>query len=728
MNHKSAAALVAILMATSSTAAFAQAATSPNDDREAGIKEIIVTAQKRSERLQDVPIAIAAVTAEAATASGVRTSSDLAAIIPGLTVSQTTGAAVVFLRGIGTVGGTVGQENAVATFIDGVYQPSQNAAIFSLNNISRIEVLKGPQGTLYGRNATGGAINIITRTPSEQTAVEAEVGYGNLKTLEGKIYATTGLAEGVAMDIAGYYYNQQDGFGRNLTTGKDVNRRKDVALRSKLHAEVDDKTKATLTVGYGRNSGSFGVSLRAAPTAQTIDGKSGFSGGYYDINSDVDPKTFVRHVDASLRIEHDLGFAQLVSLSGFGDIQHREFADLDLTPLPIVRFDLRSKQRNFTQELQLGSSDDKNFSWVIGLFYFNDNSQYTPFLLSGAAFAPASALTFSPDRQKTNSLAVYGQTTIEVADKTNLTLGGRYTIDKRDFEVQSNVILPDGTAIVASPLTKASKQFNKPTWRLSLDHKFTEDIMAYASYNRGFKSGVFNLASTSTRPVAPETLDAYEAGLKSTLLDRRVQLNVSGFLYNYKNIQLQRVENNAAVLINAAAARIYGADIDLVVQPDEQLSLRAGMELLHARYTSFPNAPVTIPTPFAGNPLVNCAANPAQCDVSGNRMVRAPEFVANLAGDYDVPLGESGNITLSASLAYSSRIYWEPDNRTSESGRALVSAQILWSSPGEKYQFRVWGKNLTNRHYATFGNEQSFGDLLSVAPGRQYGVSAGVRF
>jgi iron complex outermembrane receptor protein len=697
----------------------------------AAVEEVIVTAQKRDENIQTVPLAISAITDQALLSSGVNTTADIPMAVPGITVTTQSTAVMFYIRGIGTVGGQAGQESAIASFVDGVYQPSLTGAMLTLNNIERIEVLKGPQGTIYGRNATGGAINVITKTPSYQPHLKVEVGYGNLDTSSANIYATSGLFDHVAGDIAVVYSHQGEGFGKNVTTGKDANKQdKDFASRGKLLIEPTDATRIIVSGDYSESHGSMGMSFRPIPsTSAILTGVKGNPYGYYDTQGDVQPYMQIRSSGGSAHIEHDFGFAQFVSITAYRKLDNFQDGDLDAGPMPLIEFPLAEKNHQFTQEFQL-NGDTGDISWISGLYYLRANSKYDPYNLFGMGIAQGYGHYGLSQKtsQDTESLAAYGQATFEVADYTNLTLGARYTHDKRELSSRGYFYEQNGS-VTAMPDVNDDSTFNKPTWRIALDHQFTGDLMAYVSYSRGFKSGVYNLTSPYDPVVKPETLDAYEIGAKSQLFDHRLQLNAAAFYYKYNDIQLTTIQGASQILVNAAKATVYGLGVDLNGAITDTLSLRGGFEALHGRYDSFPDAPIVSPNPVFpyGNMTVDCAANPQGCDAKGNRMINTPNFTANLALDARVPVS-FGELNANISYAYNSGFYFNADNRVKQDAYGLVNAQIGWTSPQDTYNVRLWARNLTDKQYLQFVSEAPTGDLGSPGMGRTYGVTVGMNY
>lgn len=685
------------------------------------VEEIVVTAQKRAENVQDVPISIVAVSAQMAKSSGVKSTEDLSILTPGLNFSRVTSSAVIFMRGVGTAGVQAGNDNAIATFVDGIYMPGQAASIVPFNNIERVEVLKGPQGTLFGRNASGGAINVITRTPSYDTKLEADFGYGNKETIEANIYGTQGLSDVLAADLAVHYLVQNEGFGTNLTTGEDVNKQKELLLRSKLLFEPGDNTRVVLAGDYAKTKSDMGVTYRPGPATFTSDGAFGWSHGHWDSTQGQRGFSNLEQGGLSLRWEQDLSWGDFLSLSSWRKSKLHQGADVDLIAAPIIDFTVEEKGQNLSQEFQLKSKQDGTVTWIVGVYAFADKTEYSPFALTGTGLGGLDRLYYDPDYQKTLSLAVFGQSTIRLTERLRATLGLRYTVDRRKYHVEQFADLPDGTVLSLGTINE-KKTFKKVTWRAGLDYDFADDIMGYATVSRGFKSGIFNLSSPNPVPIKPEVLDAYEIGLKSTLFDRRLRLNVAGFYYKYDNIQLAKIDGPTQILLNAASARLYGIDADFQLAVTERLSVSGGGEWLHAKYDTFLNAPLATPNP--NFPYGNIQGS---VDASDNDMIRAPDWTASVAVDYHAPLA-GGEFGANISYYYNDGYFFEADNRLRQKAYSLVNAQLRWTAPEDRYQIRLWSKNLFNEKYYGQGTESGLGDLVSAAPGRTFGVTLGFTY
>ncbi|QQN75261.1 TonB-dependent receptor [Croceicoccus sp. YJ47] len=504
----------AMMMALLAGANPALAQDSVVEDEARG-QEIIVTAQKRAQSIQDVPIAISAITSESLGQTGIQSTNDLVVAVSGLNVTRTTEAVNFTLRGIGTQGGSTGQDSAIATFIDGVYLPSMAGSNFALANIERVEVLKGPQGTLYGRNATGGAVNVVTKEPSFDPLLRASVGYGNYKTMEGSLYVSGGITDTIAIDLAAYLRDQGEGFGENRIINRDVNASNDLIVRSKLIFLPSSATKITIAADWARADGSLALAYRPAPTSQLLNG-TGYAeylaagNGYYDSISEFEPFFKTESYGAYFRIDQDIGDFTISNLAAYRGSDGYQRVEVDGTPLKIVDAPLFNQEDQFTNELQLSYARD-GLDAIVGLYYLDGKSQYNPFQIAGLAIEGqtgglANRLVIN-SAQKTQSYAIFGQATWEFLSDTNLTLGARYTVDERTldadqfFDIGGQVptpygdrLMPNGTLFPLGSVAQEEK-FKKPSWRIALDHQFTPDFMGYASYSRGFKSGVFNLTS-----------------------------------------------------------------------------------------------------------------------------------------------------------------------------------------------------------------------------------------
>lgn len=469
------------------------------------LEEVLVTAQRRSERLQDVPVAVTAVTADQLQAVGVDSVLDLRVAAPSLNSTSASGYVANSIRGVGSLGFAPGIESPVGLYIDGVYLAAPQASELTLNSIQSVEVLKGPQGTLFGRNATGGLIQITTATPTAERTGDFSLGYGNLNTWTGSAYVSGGISENLAADVA-ISGRTRDGFGKNRFDGADVGEIKhDVSVRSKWVWTPGTDTTITAIGSYwdGRDSNGWFV---------VYPGKnSGFVPGFvgpdldYDADTNVNAEQEGWSAQGALKIEHDFSFAKFLSISSYRKGVLDLLRDLDYTPQPVADLVLHQEDRQFSQELQLSSPGDSRLTWTAGVYYFFLGSEYSPLSVDLAGF-PAAGIVYSANEEQTGkSYAGYGQATYEIFERTDLTLGGRYTRERREALNASDVLeIPAAGLSFATDYPDRHETASKFTYRISLDHRFSDELMGYVSYNTGFKSGGYNTGAPGAEGYSPE--------------------------------------------------------------------------------------------------------------------------------------------------------------------------------------------------------------------------------
>lgn len=697
------------------TSASAPAGTAQTSD---SLAEVVVTAQRRTENAQNVPIAISAISGDTLAQSfGTNNVQTLQQAVPGLNISMDTGNTKIFLRGVGTT--AVATDNSVGVYIDGVYVAAQASSFMNLANIDHIEVDKGPQGTLFGRNTTGGVVQIVTKTPSSTPSADLSFGYGNYNTFTLNFYGTTGIMPNLAADFAYYYTNQLDSPGMNVTTGtKNIFRQNAEVLRNKWLWTPTDSTSVTLSLDYTQDRQATGIVWSFLPGAVGVDGKTSYV-GFYNTASDLDNHWTDRNYGATLRVEQDFGWSRLVSITGVRDSLNIQTLDQDATPLRLVdATPLPNLDETLTQELQLQSpAGNDKFKWIVGLYYMDDRFASLPLVINEGDYAPTGVTINTVDvyvREPTRSYAEFGQATWEFLPDTHVTLGVRNTDDTKT--IGGNTLF-DGTSVVSG---RQTADFSKVTYRAVLDHQFTPDILGYVSWNTGFKSGQYSLVNYTLPPVKPEVLTAYEAGFKSEFLDRRLRVNASAFDYKYQDIQVQEVVVGGTQLANAAQATIYGLDLDATAKLTRALSLQTSIEWLHARYTNFPNDPSYVPSPAGGNSLITING-------AGYQMANAPDFSAYVAADYAMSAG-GGTLNVNANESYNSGYYWNPDDRLRQPAFALLGGYVKWTDGEGKWSYRLWGNNVTSRHYYTYEDAFAFGDIYSPAMPATYGVAVERKF
>lgn len=694
------------------------------------LEEIMVTAQRKVENVQEVPISISAFSADSLEKAGIDRPEDLSLVIPSMKISRGVTGTTVFLRGVGSISGYLpGFENSVATYVDGVYIDGSRGNIFSFNNIERVEVLKGPQGTLFGRNATGGLIHVITKEPDQEAGGSLEVSYGDFDAIGGKLYVTGGLSDTVAADLAVLYADQGEGYGENIFDGSDVLRREELSLRASLLWDISDNTRARLSLDYSDWEDDFGVSRQHVDDGTLHFGGFPYTGNFYNVNTDTPVLNTNEAWGASINIKHSWGDYELTSVTAYRDSEGALLLDQDATPLLLVDFSSGVNSDFFSQEFRLLSTGDSDFEWIAGVYYMESMGEFNPYSLFGGLFAAAPFDGFvGSGTQETESFSAFYQGTYHLSDATSLTAGVRWTRDEREL-TETGTLHFGGGVLVPLPAVAADESWEEPTWRLSVDHHLNDDTLLYASYSRGFKSGVY---ATSTAlsdvpagmvsdPVNPETLDAFEIGFKSDLANGSLRLNGSVFYYDYQNLQFERVEAGVAILWNAGEAEVKGAELEFNWLPTDNLAFRGGLSIIDAEYTEFADAPITQPNPNPPYGNIQVIDTNGALTI-GNSLIRTSDYTFNLGAVYTVPT-DMGEFAAAMQYSYNDGFPWDVDNRLQQDSYDLVNAELSLAGNDESWRVRLYAKNLLDEEYAAYGVSSGLGDSFSPAPPRTWGVA-----
>ncbi|MFB0872882.1 MULTISPECIES: TonB-dependent receptor [unclassified Sphingobium] len=729
-------------LAQVSTADAPGTAEAPAASQDGQLQDIVVTAQRREQKLQDVPVAVTAFSGSTLQASGVSTIKELAFVDPSLNVPQVVGVYLPFLRGIGNpAGGNLGNESSVPVYIDDLYYARLSTAYLAINSIDRVEVLKGPQGTLFGRNASGGAIQMFTKDPGRAQEVNATLSFGNYDRRTGQLYVSAPITDTLGWNISVAGTDQRDGWGKSITTGRDIFKEKLFSARSKLVWEPSDTTKVKIVGFYAyskgdigmvndRHSGTYAQSPAIPlpgypappirlPSLADVPGDN-----FYNTRNNLEQFARAEGGGGSIRIDQSLGFADLVSITGFRITDEQIRLDADITAQNLLNGDLNSRESQFTQEFQLKSNSDSRIDWILGAYYLRSQVKYNPISLYGDAFG--TGIVEIRSRQVINSYSVFGQATAPIGETTNLTLGLRYNIDDLNG---------------SSPTYRDSKQFKKLTWKATLDHHLTDDVMGYVSISRGYKSGAYKTFPLDSPPALPEVIDSYELGLKTELFDRRVRLNGALFWNDIKNPQVLAVDVQGLIpgiiLTNAQQARIKGAEIgiDALVAPG--LTLRGGATYLDGKYRSYINAPFYC---LNGNTIAgpSTALGGGPCPVpadgaAGNRLPNVAKWTFNAGLNYKIDTS-IGAWVADVGVAHTGRFAWNPDNFVFEKAVTLVNASLNFTPDSADWlTIGLWGKNLGGVKYYSITQESvgpggTAGFQAGAAAPRTYGGSLSVKF
>jgi iron complex outermembrane recepter protein len=712
---------VAILAVYSGGSRAAAGPDSAADNPGEQLAEIVVTAQKRSENLQDVPIAVSVVNDATLQHMGVSDIADLSIAVPGLYATNSAGRLTLNLRGIGSNSLGPGVESPIALYIDGVYYGDESASLLSLNNVSQIETLKGPQGTLFGRNATGGLLQITTKEPTQTPAGSISVTEANYQTSILSAYVSGGIAPDVAADFAMYAKHQGDGWGTDLTTGgQTYDVKHDVSVRSKWVFTPQADTKLTLIGDYENVADRMVQFVVRGGTLTPFDPGVVQPDLGYDSRAGDEPEHTIKAGGTSLRVDQNFGDWQFASISAWRKSDVVIGGDIDTFAANLESFIGSTFDEQLTQEFQVNSHFTDALRWTAGLFGFYDKTGYDPYTV---ALPVAGFTIYYPfAKLKGTSEAAYLQATYDLPDRTSITLGGRFTHEvhteygsySQDYPTGAN---PATGAVVIYP--GESITADKFTYRASIAHHFSDQAMAYASINTGFKAGGFNVSTLGSPGYEPETLTAYEVGAKTDLFNDRVRFNSALFYYMYKDIQVIQYQDISVTTVNGARARSYGLDADITALLVNGLTLTGGIVADRPKFDSFPGC--GIGAPGGGVPLSagNCG---------GNQITGAPKIDLNVALDYKFDLTRDSVLDFAANAYYNGGYYTDNANYIHQDRFAKVGLFASWELR-DAFSISAYGNNIFNKRTLTYGDSQGNGvQLVEFMPPRTYGVTFGYRF
>lgn len=738
----------ACLLACTVLAAAPLPALAQTADTQEGRDVVVVTAQKRDQDIQEVPVAVTALTGEALQDAHVSTVMDLNALAPSLQVKTDDNAAnpKIFIRGIGLNDFNPNTASAVAIYSDGVYIGSPLAQMGQFFDLERVEVLRGPQGTLYGRNTTGGAINLISRKPSDNFEATGSVEYGsyNNLALEGAVGGP--ITPELAYRASGTYLSN-DGYTLNRLTGNRGNDTNRGAARFQLQWTPSDTFDALFQLRYGKSDGGSILAYNRSllPATAQATGPDGFCAPAYYTSGDctdlagyantstnlyqgdyhLEGKDKVETYGASATLTWDLGAMSLISVTGYDHADRDDVEDTDAGPTDIITARYKAKQWAASEELRLQSNGDNQLDWVAGIYVARDeldtNSYYDVFRVANSGDPltdlPQGIGVFGwPFTQDTNSYAVFGQIDYDFTDKLTATFGLRYSADKKTFHYNSTYASDVGGPSSDLFSIDDSKTFDSFSGKVGLQYQLTDDVNVYGSYNRGYKSGGFFGGQTtdpsSLRPYDDELVNAYEVGLKSQLMDGLLTANFATFFYDYQDLQVYTlvVDPNTNLTVqnftNASNAEVKGLEAELMASPIDGLDLSLGASFLDATYQDFQSQ---------GD------------DYSGNTLPNAPEVSLNGSARYEWDFF-GGSAEAQADVSYRSKVYYDTRNveRLSDGDRTFVNLRFGWRPSQGGMEFGAYGRNVFGETNITdiIPIEGLGFDLFSMGPRQTAGVYA----
>lgn len=702
------------------------AAQQPDEgQRLSGIEEVTVTARRREENLQDTPISITAFTAEGLEARNVENAAELGAFTPNMEfdnaapLSNSNAASSIFIRGIGQTDFTLNIDPGVGLYVDGVYVARSLGGNLDVLDVERIEILRGPQGTLFGRNTIGGAIVITSKQPSEELEASLGLTTGTDDRLDVKASVNVPFGENFFGRISLATLNRH-GYVARLHTGEQTGDVDRLIGRGALRWKPTDDLTLDLVVDGTRmrELGAGATPVAAVETAafaafhnrfvasppcvpapsprdnpncfneQFLPGSPFQSNGTFPVASDLDV------YGVALTGELELAALTLKSISSYRRLESFTSRDADHSPLSIAGTSVDLDQEQISQEFQvLGEFLDGRVDSTAGVYYFGETGSDR----NNVDFSTVDVL--SGGSVDNDAFAVFAQATVNVTSRLHLTGGVRYTNETKRFSPDqvvtgavppASIPFPAGTRVL--PLGEVSRDAEDVSALVSLAYDWTDDLMTYATYSQGFRSGGFTQRVFPPRGTVPsfepEFVDTYEIGAKATMLDARLRLNAAAFLTDYRDLQVNVLDGAATTTQNAAAAEISGFEVEVVVVPIEGLLLEAGIGHLDAKYTR--------------------VSTIALLDID-DKLVNTPEWSGALGMSYEFAVGDLGHFTPRVDWAYRSAVYNDAPNTPliRQEGYGLLNASLRFESRDRRTAATLSGRNLLNEEYIT----SAFADL-----------------
>lgn len=677
------------------------------DDAGAALEEIVVTAQRRTEALQETPLAVTAISGELLQRRNIVSVEDLGDLSPGVSEAQQNGINHLYIRGVGMSAYSTGMDPSTAFSVDGVVIGRPSAQLSSFYDLDQIEVLRGPQGTLYGRNATSGSVNLITRKPTDELSGYIDGTFGNYShvqfdgALSGPLDAAGDLKGRIAFQTIDH-----DGYGENVVHNTGVDDEHARAVRATLEYDKSG-FDVTLVGDYSEENDRDYAVYGFGPFIPGTKLLGQELGGYLitgsrDDSSAILPENRRHNSGVSVNIGVDLSDKwRFQSITGYRDFWRFDESDVQNSSYPVSFIDQTEDSRQISQELHLLYTA-ASLKGIVGLYYYHENLSgidYVPFLALGPIFGFPSAQTDEVGSADINAFAAFTQWTYQVVDGLNLTAGVRYSHEHRESEGTFTVFnFSFPPANIATPVGW-DRSYDAVTPRFVIDYTPVKGVLVYASATRGFKSGVQILGSTNP-PVDPEYIWSYETGTKLTMFDNRLEMDLTGFVYDYSNLQINRPEGLTAVVVNAASAQGKGVEFEVRARPVRSVTLNFDVSYLDAKFTNFPTT----------SPVYT---SQGQINLAGNTLPNAPEWTVNGGVQVDLPVHIPGTLSVRADANYTSEIFFTEFNDgsrivfptgfhyvndiQSQGGVTTLNGSLRYASQNDRWSVAAFGKNLTNR-------------------------------
>jgi iron complex outermembrane receptor protein len=746
MKYNFGATAIAVGLLSLASGAYAQntepssAGAAAGPPTESGLDEIIVTAQRRKERLQDVPLTVSAFSSNDLANAGVYSVRDLQNLVPGFIFSQFGTNPQPAIRGVSTTLSDVGAENPVALYIDGVYHGPAAILLNEFNDIDNVEVLKGPQGTLFGRNATGGAIQIVTKGPSfdPQFDITYEQGYytgsGASHTAfheNAEAFVTGPIVPNLVAGSLSGGYSWTPGFFTNAVTGDSEGEIAKGGFRGKVLVTPADGLKITLEGYYIRNNEAGLITYSAfdgLSAGAQYPGTAVASRPWTTLPGDDITNSFATMKGESAKVDFETPAGLFTSISAYnyfrdpGAIQSLSAAagpNTCFLTLACLNYNTITITKEISQEFDFASKDFGIFRFTSGLYYYKGWGLVSGYIQQN--YFPPNGILAQNDSVDNKSYAAYTEGTVKPTDDLSIILGLRYTIEPTE-----------GDLLLPGEFHQGKQTFDSTTPRVSVTYKLTPTLNAYVTYSQGFKSGNAGANNAAApipfTPVKPEKLSAYETGLKFASSD--LTANLAAYYYDYTNKQEQVFFGTSYYFSNTGPVEIYGLDADTTFRLNHQFSVRSALSWIPtAKYKDFPNAggqsTTTVPFLPGGGcaPFGGCGEYGSLIfDATGKRLIRTPKWSASTTISYEDEVA-GGHFDASSTLAYTTSVGLESTDTVTQGGYASLEAQAGYRFKDSNLRLGLYGRNLTNKAFLTGQLVSASGFLANYGPPREIGIS-----
>lgn len=682
----------------------------PETMAETRVQDIIVTARRTSEKLQITPLAVTALTSDALVRQQIVDVTAIQQAAPSLSMAQSHSGVAITLRGQVQSNSDGSVDQSVGLYVDGVYIARQIAAGFDLIDINQVEVLRGPQGTLFGRNTTGGAVSITTNKPTDIFEGLVKAGIGNYESREVMGLLNVPIVDGAVAARIVYRHAENNGFGRNINLGRRVGDDNTDYVRGSLKIAPPDGWSLIIVGDYfdRDNNGPLEHLLAYDPTLLGNQ-DAVLDSPFYTTSSDLRSYARLKSWGTSATLEVPLGNVTFKTITGYRGYKLNTLDDFDTTPIPFFTNNSIGQIKQFSQEVQLfGRNGD--LGWIAGLFYFHEYGIERFNVFGGAVDYNG--------RIDHKSFAPFAQINYDMTPELRVTTGLRYTHDKRAVNTHNLAggVCATNPALVTNTVTceaDREKSHNYFSYTLSADYRFTPSLFGYARTSMAHKSGGFNKTTADLESFEPEKVTDYEIGVKADLLDRRLRINAAAFIAYYRNMQRPITSDAAgtpvALTQSIGKSRIPGAELEIVALPAAGLELSGTIGVIDPKYVDFTDA---------------------TGDRTGEPFTQVSNVTWSIAGTYSLPTSY-GKYSVHADYGHQSRKYFFPNERSREPGYGLLNATIGLTLDDPRIELMLWGRNLTGKKYNSYILDfYAAAGVTTGFPGqaRTYGASATYRF